>query len=301
MIISLSLAACQSGGQVSTDSESSNQVETEEAADSSKEASDTPALSQDYSAFESTEHLVTSIINQYELNQEAVSVAYYHFPTGEEFYFNERESMLAGSTTKVGLARLYADLVSEGVMTWQSELPYSQSFFEEGAGPITNGEKKTTYSLYELFYFSLAQSDNTAFNILYSYYQQNYGNVQQALMNLSGLEFDQPEATTNNMADAKMLLNILLPLATESEYSYVLTSLSGHTENEYFREYVQDGMITKYGSINGSLHDTGIYFEDGEPVYALVVMTNGQGSVGEFLAMMNFRINEWTIYQEASE
>lgn len=50
-------------------------------------------------------------------------------------------------------------------------------------------------------------------------------------------------------------------------------------------------MFTKYGSIGGSLNDSGIYMEDGEPVYALVVLTNGQGNVDEFLATMNLRMN----------
>lgn len=110
-------------------------------------------------------------------------------------------------------------------------------------------------------------------------------------MNLSELPFDHPEATTNNMADAQMLLNILIPIATEDKYSYILTSLSGNTQAEYFKQYIQEGMFTKYGSINGSLHDTGIYFEEGEPIYALVVLTNGQGNVDEFLATMNLRMN----------
>lgn len=257
----------------------------------------TPEFSQDYSEFETIDDLVISTINEFELNPDAVSVAYHNYQTQTDYAYNEREPMLVGSTTKVGVARLYADLIAEGAMTFQTELPYSDSLYEPGAGRVTNGEKKATYPLYELFYYSLSQSDNTAFNILFSYYQQIYGNVQQSLMNLSELPFDHPEATTNNMADAQMLLNILIPIATEDKYSYILTSLSGNTQAEYFKQYIQEGMFTKYGSINGSLHDTGIYFEEGEPIYALVVLTNGQGNVDEFLATMNLRMNEWSKYQ----
>lgn len=58
-------------------------------------------------------------------------------------------------------------------------------------------------------------------------------------------------------------------------------------------------MFDKCGSINGSLYDTGIYFEESEPVYTLVVLTNRQGNVNEFQATMNLRMNEWGKYQES--
>ncbi|TLQ41799.1 serine hydrolase [Ruoffia tabacinasalis] len=291
------LAAC------STSEESVPVMEEEkttqsESVESETEESVTEELSKDYSQFTSIEELLTATIQEFGLNPEAVSVAYYNYQTDTDFFYNERSPMLVGSVTKVGVARLYADLIADGVMSFETELPYSDALFEEGAGPVTNGEKKASYPLYELFYNSLALSDNTAFNMLFSYYQQIYGNVQESLLNLSGLSFDQAEYTTNNMADAQMILNILLPVATEDKYSYILTSLSGNTEAEYFKKYVQEGMFTKYGSIGGSLHDSGIYMEDGEPVYALVVLTNGQGNVDEFLATMNLRMNEWGKFQQ---
>ncbi|XJS11079.1 serine hydrolase [Aerococcaceae bacterium WGS1372] len=256
-----------------------------------------PELSQDYSVYEDMDHLIQSVISEYELNPAAVSVAFYNYQTGEEYLLNERETIQAGSTIKVGLARLYMDLISDGQLTLQSELPYSEFLYEDGAGPVTNGEKKAAYPIYELFYHSLSKSDNTAFNILFYYYQQNYGNVYQALRDMSGLEFDTADDSLVGTADAHMLLNILKPIGSESKYSYILTALSGNENAEYFKKYVQDGMYTKYGSINGSMHDTGIYIEGDEPVYALVVMTNGQGTVEDFLGMMNYRIYEWTQYQ----
>lgn len=295
------LTGCGSTSEQSEETTANEVIESQsEELVSEIEEVETEELSQDYSVYNSMEELVISIIDEFGLNQDAVSVAYHHFPTETEFFFNEREMMYAGSTTKVGLVRLFEDKIFEGDLTLQSELPYNDSLYEPGAGRITNGEKKASYPLYELFNYSLAQSDNTAFNILFSYYQQAYGNVQQALLNLSGLDFPQPEATTNNMADAHMLLNILLPIATEERYNYILTALGGNTDAEYFKKHIQDGMLTKYGSINGSLHDTGIYFEEGEPIYALVLMTNGLGNVDDFLGTMNLRINEWTKYQAAN-
>lgn len=295
MVFSLILVACGSAESESADQEI---VSQEESAVSEEVVVEMPELSQDYSVYEDLNHLIQSVMSEYEMNPAAVSVAYHNYQTGEDYFFNERESIQAGSTTKVGLARLFVDLISEGLLTWQSELPYSDSLYEAGAGPVTNGEKEAAYPLYELFFHSLSQSDNTAFNILYYYYQQNYGDVYQALRDMSGLEFDPMDYSSAGMADAHMLLNILKPIGSESKYSYILTALSGNENAEFFKKYIQDGMYTKYGSINGSLHDTGIYIEEDEPVYALVVMTNGQGTVEDFLGMMNYRIYEWNIYQK---
>lgn len=298
LVVSLFLLAACSTSEESVPVIEEEETTQSESVESETEESVTEELSQDYSQFTSMEELVTATIQEFGLNPEAVSVAYHNYQTDTDFFYNERTPMLVGSVTKVGVARLYADLIADGVMSFETELPYSDALFEEGAGPVTNGEKKASYPLYELFYNSLALSDNTAFNMLFSYYQQIYGNVQESLLNLSGLSFDQPEYTTNNMADAQMILNMLLPVATEDKYSYILTSLSGNTEAEYFKKYIQEGMFTKYGSIGGSLHDSGIYMEDGEPVYALVVLTNGQGNVDEFLATMNLRMNEWGKFQQ---
>lgn len=278
LVVSLFLLAACSTSEESVPVMEEEKTTQSESVVRETEESVTEELSQDYSQFTSMEELVTATIHEFGLNPEAVLVAYYNYQTDTDFFYNERSPMLVGSVTKVGVARLYADLIADGVMSSETELPYSDALFEEGAGPVTNGEKRASYPLYELFYNSLALSDNTAFNMLFSYYQQIYGNVQESLLNLSGLSFDQAEYTTNNMADAQMILNILLPVATEDKYSYILTSLSGNTEAEYFKKYIQEGMFTKYGSIGGSLHDSGIYMEDGEPVYALVVLTNGANS-----------------------
>lgn len=305
VLLSFFLVACQSKPQEEEEitTESSYSEEIVEETQSEEEQGDTEpslALSQDYSAFESIEHLVYSIIKQFELNPEAVSVSLFNYQAEEYFHFNERKPMLAGSTTKIGLARLYADLIEAGFLSWHTELPFYDSHFEGGGGRITNGSRQAAYPISELVLEALARSDNTAFNILFSYYNQNYGNVQNDLMTLSQLDFPQANLYSNNTADSMMLLNILIPLGLEEKYEPLRQALGENESYDYFRQYIQEGMLTKYGSINGSLHDSGIYFQDGQAVYALVVMTEGMGSVNEFLATMNFRINEWIHYQANS-
>lgn len=205
LVVSLFLLAACSTSEESVPVMEEEKTTQSESVESEREESVTEELSKDYSQFTSIEELLTATIQEFGLNPEAVSVAYYNYQTDTDFFYNERSPMLVGSVTKVGVARLYADLIADGVMSFETELPYSDALFEEGAGPVTNGEKKASYPLYELFYNSLALSDNTAFNMLFSYYQQIYGNVQESLLNLSGLSFDQAEYTTNNMADAQMI------------------------------------------------------------------------------------------------
>lgn len=140
LVVSLFLLAARSTSEESVPVMEEEKTTQSESVVSETEESVTEELSQDYSQFTSMEELVSATIQEFGLNPEAVSVAYYNYQTDTDFFYNERSPMLVGSVTKVGIARLYADLIADGVMTFETELPYSDALFEEGAGPVTNGE-----------------------------------------------------------------------------------------------------------------------------------------------------------------
>lgn len=45
--------------------------------------------------------------------------------------------------------------------------------------------------------------------------------------------------------------------------------------------------------MDGAVNDAGIYYEDGQPIYALVVFTQDVDSADLFLEEINLRVNEW--------
>ena len=90
-----------------------------------------PACSTTEESVPVMEELVTATIQEFGLNPEAVSVAYYNYQTDTDFFYNERTPMLVGSVTKVGVARLYADLIADGVMSSETELPYNDALFDK--------------------------------------------------------------------------------------------------------------------------------------------------------------------------
>ena len=61
-------------------------------------------------------------------------------------------------------------------------------------------------------------------------------------------------------------------------------------------------MATKYGRYENMLNDSGIFYQDDEPIYSLVVMVSDDLYADMFIAELNLRVNEWTLAQtEASE
>ncbi|MGF3067137.1 hypothetical protein ACQV2X_04585 [Facklamia sp. P12945] len=55
-------------------------------------------------------------------------------------------------------------------------------------------------------------------------------------------------------------------------------------------------MAAKYGQLDYAYHGTAIYFENGHPIYALVLMKREIGTVDQFMGKLNLIINEWSLY-----
>ncbi|MGX7109268.1 serine hydrolase [Facklamia miroungae] len=271
----------------------------------SKESEDTDNLetntsfSIDYGQYNSVEEVIEDLIDEYGFDSSNLGIAYQNFVTEESYFLNENKARHAASTNKVGTSVLYLDLIEMGALDWDSQLPSTSQDFEEGGGKITNSPPRSSYSLKELISNLLVFSDNTAWNILINYYNNNYGDYRNDLIELSGIS-NKPTALTHNMnfATPNMLIGYLNRIAREDKYQPIIDYMSIAQEGQRFKLYVDKGMATKYGQYGNGYHDTGIYFENGKPIYSLVLMTNDIGTVDSFMGELNLRINEWYHYQQ---
>ncbi|MBF6978467.1 serine hydrolase [Aerococcaceae bacterium zg-BR22] len=246
----------------------------------------------------SFEQIISETIKELGYNTDNVSIAYYDFLNEEHHYLNEWQPMLAASTSKVGTAALYTNLISDGYLTSDTQIPYNEALFEEGGGNITNGDIQASYPISDLIYEMLHNSDNTAWNLLTDYYYRNFGNYHEDLLLFSGADIDDMSLYEFNMVNARVLEGILIRVGSSKIYDDIVDIMMDSQEDWLMKRYVNENMAAKYGHLDAYFHDIGLFYQNEQPAYALVIMTNdlsldAAGVESEFFGLINFRINKW--------
>lgn len=261
---------------------------------------ETPNLSGiDYSQYQNISEVIRSLIKEYDLPEKNLGIVYENRITNERFYLNENKAAYAASTNKVGLATLYIDQIYKGTIDWQTKLPASPKSFQAGDGFISNSPLKSSYDLEDLMFNLIVYSDNTAWRIMLDYYNDHYGDVKKSLLKASKIDpLSKPLIDNYNYATPNLLNTFLNKIADSSRYDKLKDFMLEAQPHLRFKLYHDEGMATKYGQYNNVYHDTGIYYENGQPVYTLVLMSIDVGMVDTFMGELNLRINEWYHYQE---
>ena len=239
------------------------------------------------------EEVVMAVMNEYGVSPEQVAISYYHFQQDDAYVLNEDWMMNAASTTKVATAMLFSDLIWQGVLDWDSELPYSDSYYEEGEGAVTNSEKRATYTIEELVYEMLTYSDNTATNVLALYYMDTIGDYWYDVTQVSGLDVTDPEVTEGNFATTDIMAHTLIQAVENERYATIIGIMREAQADFRLKQFVSNDMAAKYGSFGPYQHDIGIYFEGETPVYVIAVFTENVMNVDEFIGQLNLRLIEW--------
>lgn len=243
--------------------------------------------------YDSLSEAIYDLIDEYDLDYSQVAVAYTNLQTGENLYINEDEQMIVASLYKVPMVAMYIDLIDAGYLSWDSQLPYYDEYYQDGAGDITAGEKRDYYSLEELAYQAIVYSDNTASFILYYYYLNNYGNFRTALLDFVEYYDVDDIYYYDNYGSAYMMNEALVKIANDPKYEPLTDLMMQSYPKQLFSLFVNN-MATKYGQYEGMLNDSGIYYGDGEPVYTLVVMTRDSDYPEIFLGELNLIVNQWS-------
>ncbi|UUX33080.1 serine hydrolase [Fundicoccus culcitae] len=247
----------------------------------------------DLSEHNSLREAIYALMAEYQIDESQVAIAYTNLQTGENIYINEDEQMIVASMYKVPMIAMYIDLINQGVLSWDSQLPYSEDYFQDGAGDITAEAKRDYYSLDELAYQAIVYSDNTASLILYFYYVNNFGSFRTALLDFVDY-YDVPDLYyQDNYGSAYIMNEALVKIASNPIYE-PLTDLMMQTYPKQLFSLFVNNMATKYGQLDEMLNDSGIYYEDGEPVYTLVLMTRDANYPEIFIGELNLLVNEWS-------
>lgn len=248
----------------------------------------------DLDAYENMADVIDQTLTEFNVNSSEISLAYYNFHNEEHYYLNENELFTAASITKVPLSALYIDLINSGEYQLDSELDYSEALFEAGAGNITNGPLESSYTIEELIIEAITHSDNTAMNILKAEYDKEFGNFREDILTFAGIDEKPEDFLDSNLSSAYITEQVLIKIAQDESYSDLINLMFETSPAQLFTSYVNNEMMAnKFGRYEQAVNDSGIYYENNQPQYALVVLSDNINQADQFLEVMNLRVNQW--------
>ena len=212
-----------------------------------------------------------NIIEQYKGNDE-IGIVYKNFSTGYKYSQGENNYFTAASTIKVVYAMRIYDRISNGEVSEDADIFYSENNLEEGNGQITNNKKKNSYKLDYVIQNMIQYSDNTATNMLIGDSATASDLLVKYLNNL-GVKLSQEEAQKNSVTPAMMEVVWTKLYNERDKYSKLIKYLEDSEAGEVIKEGIPNKKIaSKYGALDANYHETAIVFGDKD--YMLLIYTN---------------------------
>ena len=232
-----------------------------------------------------------NIISQYKANNE-IGIVYKNFSTGYRFSEDDERYFAAASTIKVVYAMKIYDRINAGEIRKDDDIKYDPKYLEEGAGEITNQEKKDSYKLDYVIQNMIQYSDNTATKMLIG----NTATATDVLVKYFatlGITLPPTEAEKNRKTP-KMMEAIWTKLYNERDkYQDLIKYLEASSDNEWIKQGIPNKKIaSKYGGIDANMHDTAIVF--GNQDYMLLIYTNDLKNSAKGIIDISREINQLT-------
>ena len=232
-----------------------------------------------------------NIISQYKVNNE-IGIVYKNFSTGYRFSEDDERYFSAASTIKVVYAMKIYDRINAGEIRKDDDIKYDPKYLEEGAGEITNQEKKDSYKLGYVIQNMIQYSDNTATKMLIG----NTATATDVLVKYFatlGITLPPTEAEKNRITP-KMMEAVWTKLYNERDkYQDLIKYLEASSDNEWIKQGIPNKKIaSKYGGIDANMHDTAIVF--GNQDYMLLIYTNDLKNSAKGIIDISREINQLT-------
>ena len=232
-----------------------------------------------------------NIISQYKANNE-IGIVYKNFSTGYRFSEDDERYFSAASTIKVVYAMKIYDRINAGEIRKDDDIKYDPKYLEEGAGEITNQEKKDSYKLDYVIQNMIQYSDNTATKMLIG----NTATATDVLVKYFatlGITLPPTEAEKNRITP-KMMEAVWTKLYNERDkYQDLIKYLEASSDNEWIKQGIPNKKIaSKYGGIDANMHDTAIVF--GNQDYMLLIYTNNLKNSAKGIIDISREINQLT-------
>ena len=214
-------------------------------------------------------------LNKFLLKQnEKVAYGYKNLKTGDMFSFNLDICFYSASTIKFLVCLYIYEMAEKDKSLLDTKLFLVSEDFKNGSGVLKNTPDKTSYTVRELVYYTLKESDNTAYIKLVNFVTKekliDYGLNIGAKHTLEGKDL----FGIINVSDMLIYLNHLYnyfnnnTVLSEELKNYMLNPSykiikDKNIDNNLF--------VRKYGSFGIAFHEVGIVYD--KIPYILIVLT----------------------------
>ena len=226
---------------------------------------------------------------------------------GMSFGYNIDATYQTASTIKAPFALYSFKEMDKGNGSQEELKVYEVKFRRDGSGVLKNKESGTSYSLKDLFYYTINYSDNVAYYMVHDrFYSENYNTF---LKGLGCKQLYLYSGSKWSFIDARSMALIwqeIYKYKDETEYGKHLFDLLTNAEYNYMKEGME-----KYNSAHKSgwtpreTHDSGIVFADDD--YIVVTLNNNNGNYSAKSQLLNICgcieevIDEYTLYKEQNK
>ena len=288
-VVLLVYGVFSAGGYLKAKKDAKNQ-ETTQQAENNQNKEQKPEEKKKLDTIE-LDKAMKNIISQYKANNE-IGIVYKNFSTGYRFSEDDERYFSAASTIKVVYAMKIYDRINAGEIRKDDDIKYDPKYLEEGAGEITNQEKKDSYKLGYVIQNMIQYSDNTATKMLIG----NTATATDVLVKYFatlGITLPPTEAEKNRITP-KMMEAVWKKLYNERDkYQDLIKYLEASSDNEWIKQGIPNKKIaSKYGGIDANMHDTAIVF--GNQDYMLLIYTNNLKNSAKGIIDISREINQLT-------
>ena len=288
-VVLLVYGVFSAGGYLKAKKDAKNQ-ETTQQAENNQNKEQKPEEKKKLDTIE-LDKAMKNIISQYKANNE-IGIVYKNFSTGYRFSEDDERYFSAASTIKVVYAMKIYDRINAGEIRKDDDIKYDPKYLEEGAGEITNQEKKDSYKLDYVIQNMIQYSDNTATKMLIG----NTATATDVLVKYFatlGITLPPTEAEKNRITP-KMMEAVWTKLYNERDkYQDLIKYLEASSDNEWIKQGIPNKKIaSKYGGIDANMHDTAIVF--GNQDYMLLIYTNNLKNSAKGIIDISREINQLT-------
>lgn len=210
-----------------------------------------------------------------------VGISYYDIKSKSRVNINEDKVFLAGSTCKVQLNMVLADMLENGQIDENEQLNYKSSDYEEGTGILQGTDMSKPYKITLLSEYSITHSDNIATNMIID--KIGYDNFR----NLVDKKLGQATDHSKNYITAAEETNLLTQLYKNKENNPYYTDLILYMKETDFHDrldkYVSRNIVAhKIGDYSDYVNDVGIVYSDCP--YIISIYTEGIPNASEVIA-----------------
>lgn len=213
-----------------------------------------------------------------------VGIYYEDLETGYSVSYNKDKKFCSGSVMKAP----YAFFLMWSGEDLQEKLTLKSSQKEAGSGVLKDKDSGTTYTIEKLIEYSITESDNTAYRMLYENFGFDYFDYYTAEMGIVTGCSNSSLVESLGFLTAREAGLMFRDIYNKSKTSEDVARLIGYLSKTDYSNLLEEGIKNhtvahKFGSMSGAykvLHDVGIVLADKPYVISIMTDFNPSGGNG---------------------